>query len=85
MVNGHRPRGRHTLTFPHANGNCISADDVARMVAILDRMLDLALSLDWLVDGDEFVALQHQLAVITGAGSAAAEEGFDPTSGEGSR
>jgi hypothetical protein len=55
------------------------------MVAILDRMLDVALSLNWLVDRDEFLALQHQLAVITGAGSAAAEEGSDPTSGEGSR
>lgn len=75
MVNGHRARGRHTLTFPYANGNGISADDVARMVAILNRMLDLALSLDWLVDRDEFLALQHQLAVITGADSAGGEEG----------
>ena len=59
MVNGHRARGRHTLTFPYANGNGISADDVARMVAILNRMLDLALSLDWLVDRAAAAKLAH--------------------------
>ena len=55
MTNGHRPQGRHTLTFPNAHG--ISTEDAQQMVAILDRMLDLAISLDWSADRKEFHAL----------------------------
>ena len=64
MTNGHRPQGRHTLTFPNAHG--ISTEDAQQMVAILDRMLDLAISLNWPADRKEFHALQAQLADITG-------------------
>ena len=63
MTNGHRPKGRHTLTFPNAQG--ISNEDAKQMVAILDRMLDLAVSLNWPADRKEFHALQAQLADIT--------------------
>jgi len=36
------------------------------MVAILYRMLHLAVSLNWSADRKEFLALQEQLADITG-------------------
>ena len=62
--NGHRTKGRQALVFP--NTQEISAEDAERMVAILDRMLDLALSLNWPADRKEFHALQEQLAHLTG-------------------
>jgi len=64
MANGHRPKGRQALAS--AGANELAPDDVDRMVAILDRMLDLAVSLNWSADRKEFLALQEQLADITG-------------------
>lgn len=70
MASGHRPKGRQALAGGGANE--LARDDVDRMVAILDRMLDLAVSLNWSADLKEFLALQEQLADITGLPRSAA-------------
>jgi hypothetical protein len=43
----------------------ITPEDMDRIVAILDRMLDLAVALDSPTNRDEFSALHYQLAAIT--------------------
>jgi len=43
----------------------ITPADMDRIVAILDRMLDLAVALDSPTNRDEFSALHRQLAEIT--------------------
>jgi hypothetical protein len=49
-----------------ASAKDLSPDEIDRIVAILDRMLDIAVSLNWRVDRKEFFALEEQLADITG-------------------
>ena len=66
MANGHRPKGRHALAIARAKANDISPEEADRLIAILDRMLDLAVSLNWPANRKEFLALQEQLADITG-------------------
>ena len=46
----------------------ITPDDMDRIVAILDRMLDLAVALNSPVNREEFVALRRQLDAIIGLG-----------------
>jgi len=62
-----RRRSSNNKTHARAVKN-ITPDDMDRIVAILDRMLDLAVALNSPVNREEFVALRRQLDAIIGLG-----------------